>query len=58
MVFALNSGKSLEEAARLAVAAGTAAVLTEGTRLCSKEDVYSLLPKVVSKEITRRGGNP
>ncbi len=39
----INRGDSLEEATRLGVAAGTAAVLTEGTALCHEADVARLL---------------
>lgn len=46
LVFKLSEGGSLEEASRLAVAAGTAATLTPGTELCHKEDVERLLPLV------------
>lgn len=46
LVLKLSQGGSLEEASRLAVAAGTAATLTSGTELCHKEDVEKLLPQV------------
>ncbi|MFC1991216.1 1-phosphofructokinase [Chloroflexota bacterium] len=42
----LAYGEPLLEACRLAVAMGTAAVLTRGTELCRRADVESLLPKV------------
>lgn len=42
----LASGRPLDEAVRLGVAAGTAAVLTPGTELCVAEDVERLLPQV------------
>ena len=42
MVVALQRGDSLAEALRWGVAAGTAAVLTEGTQLCRPEDVARL----------------
>lgn len=51
MIYGLEQGRSLEEAARLGVAAGTAAVLSEGTRLCRKEDVDRLLPQVTVREL-------
>src|SRR5690606_1584098 len=38
MIAALSRGEGLEAAARYGVAAGTAAVLTPGTRLCTRED--------------------
>jgi 6-phosphofructokinase 2 len=46
LVLKLSQGGTLEEASRLAVAAGTAATLTAGTELCHKADVESLLPQV------------
>jgi 6-phosphofructokinase 2 len=42
MVHALVQGMSLGQAARYGVAAGTAAVMTEGTGLCRREDVERL----------------
>ncbi|MBI2848251.1 MAG: 1-phosphofructokinase [Chloroflexi bacterium] len=42
----LADGEPLVEACRLAVAMGSAAVLTPGTELCRKKDVERLLPKV------------
>jgi bifunctional ADP-heptose synthase (sugar kinase/adenylyltransferase) len=51
LVFALSRGNSLADAARLATAAGTAAVIHEGTQLCRLEDVTRLLP-LVSIETT------
>jgi 6-phosphofructokinase 2 len=46
LVLKLSRGESLEEAARLAVAAGTATALTPGTELCHREDVEKILPLV------------
>jgi 6-phosphofructokinase 2 len=46
LLLKLSKGESLEEAARLAVAAGTATALTPGTELCHREDVEKLLPMV------------
>jgi len=46
LVLRLSQGDGFEEACRLAVAAGTAAVLTPGTELCRREDVERLLPQV------------
>src|SRR6266542_3386682 len=48
-VLALSRGEPLEEAARLGVAAGTVAVIHEGTQLCRKEDVERLLPRVTAE---------
>ena len=42
----LASGEPLIEACRLAVAMGSAAVLTPGTELCHRADVEKLLPQV------------
>ncbi len=42
----LGRGESLLEACRLAVAMGTAAVLTPGNELCRRADVEKLLPQV------------
>jgi 6-phosphofructokinase 2 len=39
MVLALAQGRSLEDAVRRGVAAGTATCMTPGTNLCSREDV-------------------
>ncbi len=41
---ALAAGEPLERAARLGVAAGTAAVLAHGAQLCRREDVERLYP--------------
>lgn len=41
-VFALASGQGIEEAFRLGVAAGTAAVMTPGTGLCQPEDIEAV----------------
>ena len=53
LLFKLSKGESLEEAARLAVAAGTATALTPGTELCHREDVEKLLPLVEVQIIKR-----
>jgi 6-phosphofructokinase 2 len=50
----LASEESLSKACRLAVAMGTAAVLTPGTELARKADVEKLLPQVKVKKITTR----
>ena len=42
LLFALDQGHSLANATRMAVAAGAAAVMTEGTDLCHREDVERL----------------
>ncbi len=51
MVSALAAGKEWPEAFRVAMAAGTAAVMTAGTELCSKADVDRLMPDVRIDEI-------
>lgn len=43
VVAALSRGRSLSEAARVGVAAGAAAVITEGTELARREDIERLL---------------
>jgi 6-phosphofructokinase 2 len=53
LVAALASGKPLEEAFRVAVAAASAAVLMPGTELCQPEVVKRLLPEVRIEEIAR-----
>ncbi len=45
-VLALSQGRPLEEALRLAMAAGTAAVMNDGTQLCRKQDVERLVSQV------------
>jgi 6-phosphofructokinase 2 len=52
MVAALAQGETLEDAFRVAVAAGFAAVMRPGTELCHKEDVERLMPRVRVHEIT------
>lgn len=48
----LERGEPLREACRLAVAMGTAAVLTPGTELCHLADVERLLPQIQISEMT------
>jgi len=43
LVLALARGRRLEEAVRFGVAAGSATVMTPGTRLCEREDVEGLV---------------
>ncbi len=50
----LAHGEPLIEACRLAVAMGTAAVLTPGTELCHRADVEELLPQIEVWEMTPR----
>lgn len=42
MVWALSEGKTLDDAFRFGMAAGAAAVMTPGTELCRREDVFKL----------------
>ncbi len=46
---ALDQGRPLEDAARLGVAAGAAAVMSEGTELCRREDTERLYRSVCSE---------
>lgn len=51
MVAALAAGETIEQAFRVAVAAGSAAVLSPGTELCREEDVRRLTREVSIGEI-------
>lgn len=46
LVWSLSAGRSVEDAFRHGVAAGTAAVLRPGTELCRREDVDRLISEV------------
>ncbi len=46
LALSLRRGKPLPEACRMAVAMGTAAVLTPGSELCNRQDVESLMPQI------------
>jgi 6-phosphofructokinase 2 len=46
MVAELAHGRAIEQAFRVAVAAGFAAVMRAGTELCHKEDVERLVPQI------------
>ena len=50
LMAALAAGQSTKEAFRMAVAAGSAAVMSPGTELCRKDDVRRLLAKVKISE--------
>jgi 6-phosphofructokinase 2 len=45
MIWALSEGKTPDEAFRFGVAAGAAAVMTPGTQLCQRSDVFDLFHK-------------
>ncbi len=47
-VLSLAQGKSLEDAVRYGIAAGSAAVMTPGTELCRKEDTERLYERIQS----------
>ena len=51
LVYSLAQGETLADSFRLAVAAGAAALLNEGTELCRPSDVYRLAGQVRIKEI-------
>ena len=51
MVAALAEGQPIEDAFRAGVAAGSAAVMSPGTELCSEFDVKRLLPLVEIEEV-------
>jgi 6-phosphofructokinase 2 len=46
MTWALSEGKGPEEAFKLGVAAGAAAVMTPGKKLCLRSDVYKLIESI------------
>ena len=54
VVHSLSRGGSMEDALRLGVAAGTAAVLTPGTELCHRREVDVLKPRVRVQRIEPR----
>jgi 6-phosphofructokinase 2 len=51
MVAALAAGRPIDEAFRMGVAAGSAAVMSPGTELCRQEDVQRLMSAVVISEV-------
>jgi 6-phosphofructokinase 2 len=51
MVWALSSGRDLEDAFRYGVAAGSAALLSPGTQLCRREDVERLYSGVMVHQL-------
>jgi 6-phosphofructokinase 2 len=46
LIVALEQGRSLRDSAVFAVAAGAAAVMTEGTALCQREDTERLYERM------------
>ncbi|MCY3575230.1 MAG: 1-phosphofructokinase family hexose kinase [Chloroflexi bacterium] len=50
LALALAQGRSLLDAARFGVAAGSAAVMTPGTQLCRRDDAERLLPQVTTQQ--------
>jgi 6-phosphofructokinase 2 len=46
IVYGLTDGKPVEEAVRLGIAAGAAAVMTPGSELCRREDTFRLYEQV------------
>ena len=54
LVWALSAGQLPGEAFRIAVAAGSAAVMSAGTELCSEADVKRLAPQVNIEELRTR----
>ncbi len=52
MMAALAQGQPMEDAFRMGVAAGSAAVMSPGTELCREEDVQRPLPQVKISEAT------
>jgi 6-phosphofructokinase 2 len=53
MVAAIAKGERLDEAFRMGVAAGSAAVMSPGNELCREEDVRGLLARVRVSEVAR-----
>lgn len=51
MVWALASGRGMEDALRYGVAAGSATLLSPGTELCSRADVERLAPEVKPRRL-------
>jgi len=46
IVMGLSQGKSVPEAVRVGVAAGSAAVMTDGTELCRGDDAWRLYERL------------
>jgi 6-phosphofructokinase 2 len=54
MAYGLHSGWPTDQAFRLGIAAGTAAVMTAGTALCRREDVWALFDQIEKEGLIRR----
>lgn len=55
MVWALASGRSVEDGFRYGMAAGSAALLAPGTELCRAADVHALVDQVVLRSVMQAG---
>lgn len=54
LVYGHASGRSLPDAFALGVAAGSAAVMTLGTRLCTRSDTERLFEEILARGVTTR----
>lgn len=57
IVLSLARGKSLRDAIRFGIAAGSAAVMTPGTELCRRDDTERLYTRMVSESACLHEGN-
>lgn len=57
-VLALSKGQPIEEAVRLGMAAGTAAVMNEGTTLCRRGDVERMIRQIVIEKMEHKSVSP
>jgi 6-phosphofructokinase 2 len=46
IVWALAQGHSIQDAVRYGIAAGSAAVMTPGTELCRRDDVFNIYKRI------------
>jgi 6-phosphofructokinase 2 len=51
LLWRLIQGRALDDALRYGIAAGSAALLSEGTELCRVEDVENLLPEIMIEAV-------
>lgn len=49
IVYSLSQGNGIDHAIRYGIAAGSAAVMTDGTQLCRREDVERLFEKIMAR---------